>query len=95
MGRCAVLSRVFWVAVAIGSITCCRQAAAAAPAGTEEAPESPVSSPPMDMDDPGTPGPRGVELNFVGTMIRLGPGRSSEGLLDANYGIGDRLQLKY
>lgn len=61
----------------------------------EEAPESAVSSPPMEMDDPGTPGRRGIEVNFVGSMIHLGPGRSAETLFDANYGIGDRIQLKY
>lgn len=61
----------------------------------EEAPESAVSSPPMEMDDPGTPGRQGIEVNFVGSMIHLGPGRSAEMLFDANYGIGDRIQLKY
>lgn len=61
----------------------------------EESPESAVSSPPMEMDDPGTPGRQGIELNFVGSLIHLGPGRSAETLLDANYGIGDRIQLKY
>jgi hypothetical protein len=49
----------------------------------------------MDMDDPGTPGPRGIEVNFVGSMEQLGPGRTSQGLFDANVGIGERLQLKY
>jgi len=61
----------------------------------EEAPESAVSSPPMEMDDPGTPGPNGIEVNFVGTLSRFGEGRGSESLLDANYGIGERLQLKF
>src|SRR6185369_12159498 len=37
-----------------------------------EAPESAVSSPPMEMDDPGTPGPRGIEINFVGSQERMG-----------------------
>ena len=65
-------------------------------AGTteEEAPESAVSSPPMEMDDPGTPGRQGVEVNLVGTLARVGDGRGSETLVDANYGIGARLQLK-
>lgn len=53
-----------------------------------EAPESAVSSPPMAMDDPATPGPQGVELNFLGTLERAGQGRGTEGLLDANCGIG-------
>lgn len=60
-----------------------------------EAPESAVSSPPMAMDDPATPGPQGVEMNFVGTLERAGQGRGTESLLDANYGIGDRIQLKF
>ena len=93
MGKCTELSRVLCVAVAVGAIGCDQNAAAAAEAA--EAPESAVSSPPMGMDDPGTPGPRGIEVNFVGTLTRLGPGHSSEGLLDANLGIGERLQLKY
>jgi len=61
----------------------------------EEAPESAVSSPPMEMDDPGTPGALGLEVNFVGTLEHIGAGRGREGLLDANFGIGDRIQLKY
>jgi hypothetical protein len=61
----------------------------------EEAPESAVSSPPMEMDDPGTPGNRGIELNLVGTLEKIGSAHGSESLLDANYGIGDRIQLKY
>lgn len=64
-------------------------------ASEEEAPESAVSSPPMEMDDPGTPGSRGLELNIVGSFDRIGDGRGAESLLDANYGIGDRIQLKY
>src|SRR5436309_3163259 len=61
----------------------------------EETPESAVGSPPMEMDDPGTPGRGGIEVNFVGTWVRSHPGRSGEALLDANVGLGDRLQLKY
>jgi hypothetical protein len=61
----------------------------------EEAPESAVSSPPMEMDDPGTPGPNGIEVNFVGTMVGFSGGQASESLFDANYGIGERLQLKF
>jgi hypothetical protein len=61
----------------------------------EEAPESAVSSPPMEMDDPGTPGRQGIEVNFVGSLVHTGPGRSAETLFDANFGIGDRIQLKY
>src|SRR5215813_11325310 len=79
---------------AVSDTTLRAQALSAAPA-EEEAPESAVSSPPMSMDDPGTPGPNGIEVNFVGTVVRLGSGRATESLLDANYGIGDRIQLKF
>ena len=61
----------------------------------EEEPESAVSSPPMAMDDPGTPGHLGLEVNFVGTFVRSGEARGTESLLDANFGIGERIQLKY
>lgn len=60
-----------------------------------EDPESAVSSPPMAMDDPGTPGHMGIEVNFVGTFVTAGSARGTESLLDANFGIGDRWQLKY
>src|SRR5262245_1398326 len=98
IGRCAVSRRVSWAAVAaVAATIACHPQAWAAEEVKEpaEASESVVSSPPMEMDDPGTPGPRGIEVNFVGTLVRLGPGRSSESLFDANYGIGERLQLKY
>jgi len=72
------------------------ESGAVAPQGEEtEDPESAVSSPPMAMDDPGTPGNMGLEVNFVGTFIHAGSARGSESLLDANFGIGDRWQLKY
>ncbi len=53
-------------------------------------------SPPLITDDPGTPGDGHWEIN-VGLSTEKRPGsRSSElPLLDLNYGIGDRLQLKY
>jgi len=72
-------------------------AAEAEPAKVEEAeaPENAISSPPMSLDDPGTPGRQGIEVNLVGTLVRAGSGRGSESLLDANYGIGDRIQLKF
>jgi len=50
--------------------------------------------PPMITDDPGTPGPGRWEINLVWTDERT-PGSTFFGLslLDANYGVGDRLQL--
>ncbi len=86
-----LLARLLCGAIALAAFAGHQPAAAE----EEEAAESAVSSPPMEMDDPGTPGKRGIEVNFVGTLKRLGPGHSSEGLLDANFGIGDRIQLKY
>jgi hypothetical protein len=84
-------------ALVVDHIQVAGEAHAAQPVSAEaaEAPESAVSSPPMAMDDPGTPGHMGIEVNFVGTAERIGSGRGTESLLDANYGIGDRIQLKY
>src|ERR1041385_4534107 len=86
--------RMMWVTIAAGVLGALNAPVAVADGPEEEAPESAVSSPPMEMDDPGTPGEQGIEVNFVGTFLHAGPGRGSESLLDANYGIGDRLQLK-
>jgi len=90
-----MLRRILAVTSAVLCIAIARPLAPIAAAEEEETPESSVSSPPMEMDDPGTPGRRGIEVNFVGTHIRAGVGRSLESLLDANFGIGDRIQLKY
>ena len=89
-----IFTRASRVAVAVGLMTSF-QLAGAVHVEAEEAPESSISSPPMEMDDPGTPGSQGLEVNLVGTLSRVGQGRGSESLLDANYGIGDRIQLKY
>lgn len=52
--------------------------------------------PPMITDDPGTPGDGHWELNVALTTERRAGDRLSElPLFDLNYGIGDRLQLKY
>jgi hypothetical protein len=50
----------------------------------------------MITDDPGTPGDRHWEINVAWTDTRS-PGSTSGALplLDANYGIGERLQLNY
>jgi hypothetical protein len=53
-------------------------------------------SPPLITDDPGTPGDGHWEINLgVSTEKRPGSRLSELPLLDLNYGIGDRLQLKY
>jgi hypothetical protein len=50
----------------------------------------------MITDDPGTPGAHHWEINVLWTDMRT-PGSTLDGLplLDANYGIGARLQLNY
>lgn len=52
--------------------------------------------PPMITDDPGTPGNGHWEINVAWTDQRI-PGSTLEGvpLLDANYGVGDTLQINY
>jgi hypothetical protein len=52
--------------------------------------------PPMITDDPGTPGNGHWEINLAWTDART-PGVSSFGLplLDANYGVGDRIEVTY
>ena len=85
---------LMWVAMAAGMAAAWQVPMALADTA-EEAPESAVSSPPMEMDDPGTPGSRGIEVNFVGGREKIGLNKRMEVLFDANYGIGDRIQLKY
>jgi hypothetical protein len=51
--------------------------------------------PPLFTDDPGTPGPGNWEVNVAVTLDRTSPASSwGAPLVDANYGWGDRLQLK-
>jgi hypothetical protein len=52
--------------------------------------------PPLLTDDPGTPGNRSWEIN-IATMrtVILGDRVYQVPLLDINYGVGDRIQLKY
>lgn len=51
--------------------------------------------PPMLTDDPGTPGPGGWELNVAFTAEARDGARALEApLLDLNYGVGERIQLK-
>lgn len=52
--------------------------------------------PPMITDDPGTPGDGHWEINTAFTAERRPGERAIEmPLLDLNYGLGERLQLKY
>jgi hypothetical protein len=59
------------------------------------APLAAQGGPPMLTDDPGTPGNRHLEVNLALTSEVQGRERSFEApLVDVNYGIGERLQLK-
>ena len=52
--------------------------------------------PPLLTDDPGTPGNKNWEINIASTHFRSPGEREIEApLLDINYGLGDRIQLKY
>jgi hypothetical protein len=52
--------------------------------------------PPMVSDDPGTPGDGKWEINLAWTGERnSGATAQDTPLLDMNYGVGERLQLKY
>jgi len=52
--------------------------------------------PPMRTDDPGTPGNGNVEINIAATADRRPGERVYETpLLDVNYGLGDRIQVKF
>jgi hypothetical protein len=59
-----------------------------------EAPESTPSSPPLDTDDTGTPGPGNAEINFIGGCDRSSFIRACETVIDANFGIGKKIQIK-
>jgi hypothetical protein len=57
--------------------------------------ETAPGSPPLDVDDPETPGCNGWEINIV-TSGEFGKTRSWQTpLFDINYGIGDNIQLKF
>ncbi|MFB3917704.1 MAG: hypothetical protein ACE14M_13295 [Terriglobales bacterium] len=52
--------------------------------------------PPLRTDDPGTPGNANWEINFAAAVERRAKEREYEApLLDINYGLGERIQLKY
>jgi hypothetical protein len=53
------------------------------------------AGPPMATDDPGTPGDGHLEINFAALATRASDGADYElPLIDVNYGVGDRIQLK-
>lgn len=52
--------------------------------------------PPMQTDDPGTPGDGRWEVNIAATSTSAGATSEAElPLVDINYGLGERLQLKF
>lgn len=52
--------------------------------------------PPLITDDPGTPGDGRWEINIAFTVEKRKTERSYESpILDINYGLGERIQLKY
>jgi hypothetical protein len=58
--------------------------------------ETTPQSPPLDIDDPGTPGCNKWEVNVLLTGDITQDDKGFElPLFDLNYGIGDNLQLKY
>src|SRR5580704_2214334 len=55
-----------------------------------------LAGPPLLTDDPGTPGPNHWEINLAMTAEQDARLWSFETpLLDLNYGVGERIQLKY
>src|SRR3569833_1463285 len=53
------------------------------------------AGPPMATDDPGTPGDGHLEINLAALATRTSEGSNYElPLIDVNYGVGERLQLK-
>jgi hypothetical protein len=59
-------------------------------------PPSTPQSPPLEVDDPGTPGCNRWEINIVADIDTTKFDRVYElPLFDINYGIGDNIQLKY
>jgi hypothetical protein len=54
------------------------------------------AGPPLLTDDPGTPGDGHWEMNFAWTTERAADARHDEApLVDLNYGVGERVQLKF
>lgn len=59
-----------------------------------ERPESSPSSPPLDTDDPGTPGTNGYEINFILNCDKSKDSRGCEAGIDAAFGIGESIQIR-
>lgn len=58
--------------------------------------ETAPQSPPLDVDDPSTPGCNRWEINVVTSAdVSFNEKRYELPLLDLNYGVGDNIQIKY
>jgi hypothetical protein len=53
-----------------------------------------LAGPPLETDDPDTPGPRRWEINLASPFATRDDTRLFQPLLDLNYGVGERVQLK-
>jgi hypothetical protein len=53
-----------------------------------------LAGPPLETDDPGTPGNGNWEINFASSMERRANDWEFKPLVDVNYGWGERVQLK-
>ena len=60
----------------------------------DEGDEIEIGSPPLDNDDPGTPEKGHIELNLTSIGSFSKGFRESENIVDFNYGIQSRIQLK-
>ena len=52
------------------------------------------AGPPLETDDPDTPGPNGWEINVASPFVLRDDSWLFQPLLDINYGVGECLQLK-
>jgi hypothetical protein len=53
-----------------------------------------LAGPPLETDDPDTPGNRNWEINFASTLKKRASLWEFKPVLDVNYGLGERVQLK-
>src|SRR5262245_45180942 len=104
----ALVAGLFVVGIALASSQAARAATPTSSSGGrfklfsmdcdegEEGLDTTPQSPPLDVDDPGTPGCNTLEANviFNGEFARRSKSLEVP-LLDLNFGIGDNLQLKY
>jgi hypothetical protein len=60
----------------------------------EELPDSSPSAPTLETDDTGTPGPYGFEINLTDNEDITKISQTSTAGLDANFGLGETIQLR-